>query len=194
MTSRSAWILASALLAGCTSHQGEITDTDPDYRREAIARKTGEGDRSDNAAVAARLLNDPDALVRAQSAVKLGESRDPEAVQFLVQALTDRDEHVRWDTVAALEKIGDRSVAPKVIDVLVRDENANVRRACALCLGTFGDRAAIPALIEALGDPEFRVVDAAAAALRQITGQDFGRDKAPWKAWYEGTPTPEVPK
>ncbi len=194
MTSRSAWIVSLALLAGCSGHQGQLTDTDPDYRREAIAAKTGAGDRSENPAIAAKLLNDPDSLVRAQAAVKLGESRDPEAVQFLAQALTDRDEHVRWDTVEALEKIGDSSVAPKVVDVLVRDENPNVRRVAARCLGTLGDRAAIPALIEALSDPDYSVSSAAATALAAITGQGFGRDKANWKAWYEGTPSPEAPK
>ncbi len=194
MTLRSAWLLALALLAGCSGHQGQLTDTDPDYRREAIAAKTGSGDRSENPTIAAKLLNDPDPMVRAQAAVKLGESRDPEAVQFLAQALTDRDEQVRWDTVEALEKIGERSVAPKVIDVLVRDESANVRRSAARCLGMLGDRAAIPVLIEALSDREYRVSAASAAALAAITGQGFGSDKANWKAWYEGTPSPEAPK
>lgn len=191
MKLRSALVLAAWLLAGCTSHQGELTDTDADYRREAIVRKTAEGDRSENPAIAARLLNDPDALVRAQAAVKLGESRDPEAVQFLVQALTDRHAQVRWDTVEALEKIGDRSASAKVIDVLIRDENPNVRRAAARCLGTLGDRVAFPALIESLSDADFRVSDAAHAALVRMAGQDLGYDKAAWTAWYQGTATPE---
>lgn len=194
MTPRTETLLAILLLAGCSGHHGELTDTDPDYRREAIVEKTGEGNRGDNPVIAAKLLNDPDPLVRAQAAVKLGESRDPEAVQFLVQALADRDEQVRWDSVEAIEKVGDRSAAPKVIDVLVRDESVNVRRAAARCLGALGDRAAVPPLIEALGDREYRVSSAAAQALARISGQDFGRDKTAWKAWYEGAPPQEAPR
>lgn len=190
MIGRACLFLSVVLVAGCKGHHGELTDTDPDYRREAIAGKTAEGDKTDNPAIAAILLNDPDAMVRAQAAVKLGKSKDPDAVQFLVQALTDRDEEVRRATIEALGEIGDRSVAPKAIDVLVRDESPNVRRAAAVLLGKLGDRSAIVALIEAVGDPEYRVSLAAAAALQQITQQDFGRDKAKWKAWYEGTPAP----
>ncbi len=190
MTGRACLFLSVVLVAGCKGHHSDLADTDPDYRREAIAGKTSEGDKSDNPAIAAMLLNDPDPMVRAQAAVKLGKSKDPDAVQFLVQALTDRDEQVRRDTLEALDAIGDRSVAPKAIDLLVRDESANVRLAAAKLLGRLGDRSAIVALIEAVGDTEYRVSSAAAVALQQITQQDFGRDKAKWKTWYEGTPAP----
>lgn len=45
---------------------------------------------------------------------------------------------------------------------------------------------AVPGLIQMLTECEYGVAcEAAAEALREITGQDFNRDTARWQQWWE---------
>ena len=77
----------------------------------------------------------------------------------------------------------------------LRDPTAVVRGQAAEALGSLAVREAIPDLIKLLDDPKSYVWTRAAAALRQITGEDFGlrgvlqesdRVKAieKWKQWW----------
>src|SRR5262249_49752537 len=78
---------------------------------------------------------------------------------------------------------------------LTRDEAVEVERAAALAVELKGDRGLIPDLIALLEDPERPVARAAHAALKEMTGQDFGpaaqatpaergQAAARWKAWW----------
>lgn len=60
-----------------------------------------------------------------------------------------------------------------------------VRRHAARTLGALGDRKAVEPLIAALEDSDARVRELAVESLKQLTGQDFGRDRAKWEAWWE---------
>jgi Arc/MetJ family transcription regulator len=67
--------------------------------------------------------------------------------------------------------------------------NEGVRWAAIRCLGEIGDAKAVRELIRRLGDPLDR--DAAAEALRRITGQDLAADAEAWHRWSgEGAPPP----
>jgi len=111
-----------------------------------------------------------------------------EAVPALIQALEDEDSSdVRGTAALALGEIGPGAIeaVPALIQAL-GDGNIVVREHAALALGEIGPGAieAVPALIHALGDRNI-VRDPAAAALKKITGQDFGDDANRWQEWWE---------
>jgi hypothetical protein len=76
------------------------------------------------------------------------------------------------------------------------DARGEMRRAALLAWASRDDRAAIPEIIPLLGDPDEIVIPAAKAALKSLTGQDFGPSRnatpaertqavAAWKHWWE---------
>jgi HEAT repeat protein len=78
------------------------------------------------------------------------------------------------------------------------DNDATVRHAAAEALGRMGLVGSSSALVEALDDNDSRVRAAAHAALREITGNDFGYEadrpreerleaQTRWRGWWEGT-------
>jgi hypothetical protein len=75
-------------------------------------------------------------------------------------------------------------------------DDAEVRRAAVLAVAMKGHRACVPELIGFIRDPEPGVPPAARAALKSLTGQDFGpfpgateeargRALAAWRAWWQ---------
>jgi hypothetical protein len=141
-----------------------------------------------------QLLGSEDSRVRVAAMGSLGKSRDPraiapliallgdgnrgvreasvralgalggEAVEPLIQALGNRDWHIRVGCAIALRIIGD----PRGVEPLIRalsDENRFVRREAAKSLGRIGDRRATEPLISLLGDMDTGVRVRAAAAL-----------------------------
>jgi hypothetical protein len=80
----------------------------------------------------------------------------------------------------------------------LRDEQVEVRRAAALACAMKEDKKFVPDLINLLGDSERTVLRAAHAALKSLTGEDFGPKPdagmaeslqaiAKWKAWWAST-------
>jgi hypothetical protein len=78
----------------------------------------------------------------------------------------------------------------------LKDDDAEIRRAAALACAMKESKEHIPQLIELLRDPENTVVRATVAALKDLTGQNFGpgpdatraeRDEAiaAWQAWWK---------
>jgi hypothetical protein len=76
------------------------------------------------------------------------------------------------------------------------DARGEMRRAALLAWASRDDRAAIPEIIPLLSDPDEIVIPAAKAALKSLTGQDFGPSRtatpaertqavAAWKQWWE---------
>ena len=97
-------------------------------------------------------------------------------------------------------------VGSEVVDALLgrlEDPDADVRSDAAQALGLIGDHRAIEPLIDAmekyaaesgssypsvdqlLDDEDFQAAISAAVALTMMTGEDFGRDPAKWRAWWE---------
>ncbi len=54
--------------------------------------------------------------VRSQAAEKLGESKDPRAVEALVKALKDKDRNVREAAAGSLGRIGDASAVDALLE------------------------------------------------------------------------------
>lgn len=74
----------------------------------------------------------------------LGATRDPQAVNAVVQTLlTDDDEKVQWHSIEALpgsseelQRIGNKTAIPALVQSL-RHSNINIRRKAAACLGRY---------------------------------------------------------
>jgi HEAT repeat protein len=78
----------------------------------------------------------------------------------------------------------------------LKDDEAEMRRAAALAAAMKEETAHIPRLIELLDDSDTAVSRAAHAALKSLSGKDFGPAKeatradqahsiAAWKAWWK---------
>jgi HEAT repeat protein len=83
--------------------------------------------------------------------------------------LEDIHPHIRKQTIKSLADSGDKTVIPKLIEILLNDQASSVRQAVAQAFQKgLVDKCTIPALIKALKDPEETVRGAAAAALGSI--------------------------
>ncbi|MFH1094025.1 MAG: HEAT repeat domain-containing protein [Candidatus Omnitrophota bacterium] len=87
-------------------------------------------------------------------------------LQDLLNMLKDVNPFSRKQAIKLLEKRGNKSVLPALIDVLLNDSDSIVRHAAAQAFQKkLADRSIGPALIKALKDPDMYVRGAAAAAL-----------------------------
>jgi hypothetical protein len=146
---------------------------------------------------AARLGGD---LVRARGARQgqlLQSLRDGKGVLFteaLVSAIPRLDGEARRK---AREALADRvtRMSDKTLGSYLQDEEPELRRAAALACAMKESKERVPDLIRLLSDPEAVVERAAHAALKELTGQDFGppagadrteraRAVASWNVWW----------
>jgi HEAT repeat protein len=122
--------------------------------------------------------------VRELAARSLGEIGDATALRLLVDTVKyETDWAVRDAAFDALVTAGSRGREALVL--LLGDDLPGVRGRAARALGRLGDRAAVPALIRALSDKKWTVGQAAAEALRALTGKDFGGDAESWRVWWD---------
>jgi HEAT repeat protein len=121
--------------------------------------------------VADVLLDDPKIEVRQAAAKALGDSKHPEAVPYLMQALRDsfwwfEREDIVKDLLSAIEKMGQPVVEP-LIEALA-DKEKTVRKYAAIMLGNLKDTRAIEELGMTLYDLHDEVSLIAAESLAQI--------------------------
>ncbi len=117
-----------------------------------------------------RMLADPNAEVRSQAVMALGESGLSEAPSALLPLARDKNTEVRQQVAQALGRIGDPKSVP-VLKELLQDGNADVREQAVYALGEVRDRSALEALVGALKSPDPVVRRTAAQALGQREGE-----------------------
>jgi HEAT repeat protein len=119
------------------------------------------------------------------SPAMIGRTSAADEVEQLIKQLSDDLWQTRWDAAAALGETKD----PRAVDPLIaalKDKNSYVRMTAARSLGTVGDKRAIDALIASLKEDDSHGVQKnAALALKQLTGQDFGKDPDKWQKWRD---------
>jgi len=113
------------------------------------------------------LSNSRSSLVREALANVLEERNDIQAVDPLIQALCNENEHVRKAAAISLGKLGDTRAVEPLVRALA-DKNAFVIVAAAGSLGKLGDTRAVEPLFRALADKNVDVIVAAAGSLRKL--------------------------
>jgi HEAT repeat protein len=125
----------------------------------------------------------------------LRESKGPEHTQALVEAIPKLEGDIKKKARDALAERMARMTSATLRERL-RDDDPEMRRAAALGAAQKEDTTHVPRLIELLDDPEATVSRAAYAALKSLSGKDFGPPKdaskaaraeavAAWKAWWK---------
>lgn len=125
----------------------------------------------------ALVISDPNAKVRMQAVVALGNIGQKEAVPTLLKAIQDKDWTVRLETVLALDRIGP---TPEVILAMMpalSDPNKYVRRHTAWVLGNCGTKAkeTIQELLKCLQDEDKYVRMEAGEAIKKIIDLEVRR-------------------
>ena len=106
----------------------------------------------------------------------LAEMRDKRSIETLLLAATsDSDDLVRTRTIIVLRDIGDRSVAPRLRNLLRASQSGFVLSACLAALGKLGSSQDIPLIKPWLTSPEEGVRVQTAAALA-LLGSSEGQD------------------
>ena len=141
--------------------------------------------------------------VRANAARAVGILRGQAALPDLIEAMKSKDSAILYECLIAMQKVGDRSVAPSV-RYLLRDLDERVQIAALETTGMLQNKDALPDLVEALNrartqkvrraalaaiamipDPSSRVLlnrylnDRDDAALRVAAAEGFGRLRNP---------------
>ena len=87
--------------------------------------------------------------IRWRAAIALGEQGEPDAVDALIAALSDDNDHVREEAAESLGKIADARAIPALIDAL-EDPQRGVRLRAIKALERMGE-SAVPALKKVAG-------------------------------------------
>lgn len=96
-------------------------------------------------------LNDSDPAVRLDSVRSLGESGQPEAIEYLIQATGDPDEAVKIKAIDYLGKLRATDATQVLVQKLfLRDTEPQVKQRILVALGRMGDAKAAPSISEFL--------------------------------------------
>jgi hypothetical protein len=144
----------------------QIARMDAGGRARAIDALARSGDPVAEEVLAEALARDPDAGVRRQAAAVLAGSPGAAALGALETALVDGDPGVRIEALRAHAERGDEDAVDVLASMVVRDEEAGVRRVAAQLLARDASPEALFALEDALDDPDPSVRAIAEAALQ----------------------------
>lgn len=111
-------------------------------------------------------LKDSFSGMREYAAKVLGKMGDPRAIEPLISARVDRDDHVRMAAAAALVELGKLSVEP--LCAVLSDANGNLRAAAVDALGKIGDTQAVESLCIALNKEDW---ESARQDIARVLGQ-----------------------
>ena len=140
-----------------------------------------------------------DAAVRLAALRAVSKYHDDNSFEILTESVRDKDPDVRRQVLNCLcWTFAERSV-PFAVNAL-HDADAGVRKAASQIAGALKAMPAISGLISLLSDPAPDVQAGAAAALKKITGEDFGfkataskksKDDAveAWRFWWRENQT-----
>lgn len=119
-------------------------------------------------------------------AAAIGLRQDRRFLDELLAALSARRPAIRESAAQALAVLADARLVTR-LQKLAADAEAElaVRQAALWTLGRCGSKQAARALLDHLCDDNEALCRAAAAALHDLSGQDFGRDVARWQTWWE---------
>jgi len=140
-------------------------------------------------------MKDRDLDIRTRSAEALGAMKCRNIVSSLAKAMSanEKNENVYLAIIAALGAIGDK----KAVSYLAKDNwdpkdgdetGRNKAQAKVIALGKIRSRASVDALISRMYKAKKGKIRSISrdltAALKSLTGQNFGQDRDKWKSWW----------
>jgi len=145
------------------------TDPSPKVRLAAVESLGQYAGKEVYAALIQRSADDNAGVARV--AEKILRTWGQETVDFLLEALLDRNYQVRQAAVKVLGRMSDSRVGPALMDCAQRDDNAAVRREAVVALGNLGYDAARKLLFTLKNsDPSTEVTLEAERALAKFGG------------------------
>ena len=118
---------------------------------------------------------------RAEVLTKLRDSKGAVYTEALARSLVKLDGDLLQESRDALASRLSRMTA-NTLRELLKDDNREIRRAAALACAMKEDKNHIPDLITSLSDRDAMVIRASRAALKSLTGKDFGPDPSATEA------------
>jgi HEAT repeat protein len=116
------------------------------------------------------LQNSTDPQVRQYAAYLLGQTKNPRAIQPLIEALADFDKSVREQATLALSSIGKAAI--EQLTAAMKEKKWETRYRAAEALGKIADESVVQPLIKALKDNRDHVRYMAAKGLRELGDSD----------------------
>lgn len=126
----------------------------------------------------------PDVFQALASALRW--SRDPQYIPQLLQALGCEETTIRQSAIETLARFDYRRVFRPLV-ALAEDERASglARQSAIQVLARTQQRAAIVPLMSLLAAEPPAIREAAAGALEELTGLNYGLDMARWQQWWQ---------
>lgn len=164
-------------------HLDEVDETVAEFKRFYKSNKTPQEkieaihvlDKLDAPAAVEALVecfDDPDFTVRQEAIVVLGHYRSPECAQWLVDNVLAgrkaKSNEQKIVAIGALASMGDATIAAEPISKLLREKDAEMRRACCAALGKLKAKEQTPPIVALLDDADPTVRIAALDALGMI--------------------------
>jgi HEAT repeat protein len=148
-------------------------------------KKTPEEQQRISTELSKEIQRESDPLMRRQILRTLTNYPTPLATAVLVAALGDSDTEVRILACRSLGKRGGKDSVTELTRIVSSDTSLDVRIAAVRALGETRDTSALPPLAEALVDPDPALQFRATAALREVSGRDFGNDAQAWREYAQ---------
>ena len=176
------------LRAGGVGGEGLRERNKSNTEKRSARRISAEAARMSKELVGAKLARQGEIIAR------LRDGKGADFTDALADAITQLDSAPRKKARQALAERLSGMKATTLREKLA-DEDSEIRRAAALACAMKEDKSFIPRLIDMLEDDETIVTRAAYAALKSLTGKDFGpsseagqaeqrRAVAAWRAWW----------
>lgn len=169
----------------------------PDNRRQGILKLANYRFARTNPIYAKRwdqIASEPaaDPTVRAAAIRAMNHARNKQHGQTFVDALGDADAAVRLEAAKALANLPNDAAAPKLIERLQKDDNQDVRIACADALRLYKTPEVARALVGVLPERQFGVAYRARESLMLMTGHNFRWDEAAWLDYFAKAQKPFI--
>jgi hypothetical protein len=179
-----------------SDYVAEMEDAkNPDHRREGISQLVKLRWVRTNPVYSKRFDQiardtEVDYTVRAEAIRAMNYSRSKIGHQTFVDSLDDPQPAIRLEAAKALSNLPDDTAVPKLIAHMERDDNKDVRIACADALRNYKTPEVARALIGQLPDREFSVAFRARESLILMTGHNFKFEEADWLNYFATAKTP----
>lgn len=107
---------------------------------------------------------------------------DTEPAQLIALALKNSDALIRLKAAKTLAEIKEKTTLPALIEAARKE--TDLKRSFVEAVGEFQDPSTVSMMIDFLGHSDPKVRDGAVAALKRITGADFGVNATLWREWW----------